>query len=89
MAISVNANPSPSTSTYSTTFTPTKVFYHGDNISKGYYYGEGFKLINNEWVLMEKEGMVYLVFRPVKPSKPQNYIILLSVFPLKSSKRVW
>ena len=86
MAIGVNVKPSSSTSTYPITPAPTKVYYHGDNISKGYYYGEGFKLVNNEWVLAEKEGTVYLVFRPVKPSKPQNYIILLYCLPLKEFK---
>ena len=86
MAIGVNVKPSSLTSTLTPATTPTKVYYHGDNISKGYYYCEGFKLVNNEWVLTEKEGIVYLVFRPVKPSKPQNYIILLYCLPLKEFK---
>ncbi len=88
MAIEVNVKSPPSTIAYPITpaTTPTKVYYHGNNISKGYYYGEGFKLVNKEWVLVEKEGMIYLVFRPVKSSKPQNYILLLYCLPLKEFK---
>jgi len=86
VTIHANIETSSLTSTHTSTFVTGKIYYHGDNISKGYYYGEGFKLVNNEWVLVEREGMVYLVFRPIKPSKSQNYIILLYCLPLKTFK---
>ncbi len=86
MAIGVNVKPSSPTNTLTPATTPTKVYYHDDNISKGYYHGEGFKLVNNEWVLAKKEGIVYLVFRPIKPSKPQNYVLLLYCLPLREFK---
>ena len=86
IAIGVNVKPSPNTYSVTPAASPTKVYYHSDNISKGYYYGEGFKLVNKEWVLAGKEGIVYFVFRPVKPSKPQNYILLLHCLPLKEFK---
>ncbi|MCD6114416.1 MAG: hypothetical protein J7J78_03850 [Thermoprotei archaeon] len=69
------------TSQTNTAIVTGKVYHHISNISMGYYYGEGFKHVNKEWVLAGKEGIIYFILKPRGPSKPQNYTMILYYMP--------